>query len=90
MASVRGRTSALTKSRRLAATAAGGGGGAGGGSTLTPPALPGGGGGAAEPDSQTTPSASRAVHGTMRAYMKPWTSSSSVATSTQRRSPAST
>jgi len=67
-ASVRGRTSALMNSRMEAVTAIGGGGGAGGGSTDTP-VPPGGGGGAAAPDSHTTESAIRPVHGSMRAYL---------------------
>ena len=70
MASVRGRISALMNSRIEAVTAIGGGGGAGGG-TIEVPVDPGGGGGAAIPLSQTTESATLALHDSIRANMKP-------------------
>ena len=68
MASVLGRISDLINASMDAWTAIGGGGGVGGGSTDTS-VLPGGGGGAAAPLSQTTESASRPLHGSMRAYL---------------------
>ena len=87
IADVRGMTSLRVNQPIEVVTPIGGGGG-GGFQIVSGTAPCGGGGGYAWALSQTTPSASLAVHGLSSAYMKPWMLVSTVETSTHRLSPA--